>query len=101
MVTVSQFPEHNNVFHGMLAHQYYHSPASNRIFVRNTAARAGQAELDDVSSYMPDDHRRLYNVVRQGLPMNPQEVHDLAALIANPCESALDRAEGFLLLGEL
>ena len=50
---------------------------------------------------MPNDHCRLYNVVRQGLSMNPQEVHDLAALIANPHESTLDCAEGFLLLGEL
>ena len=85
----------------MLAHQYYHSPSSNHVFAGNTASRAGQAELDSVSLYMPDDHCQLYNMVRQGLQMNPQEVHNLAALIANHCQSTLDHAEGFLLLGEL
>jgi hypothetical protein len=84
-----------------LAQHFYHSPSSNRIFAGNTAVKAAQAEMNDVMSYTPDANRQLYTVVRHGLPMNPQEMHDLATLVANFREPALDRAEGFLLLGEL
>jgi hypothetical protein len=63
--------------------------------------KAAQVEMNDVTSYTPDANRRLYTVVRRGLPMNPQEMHDLTTLVANFRELALDRAEGFLLLGEL
>ena len=63
--------------------------------------RAAQAEMDSVMSYMPDANCRLYIIARCGLPMNPQEVHDLTALAANPCDSAIDQAEAFLLLGKL
>ncbi|KAF8218948.1 hypothetical protein L208DRAFT_1345312 [Tricholoma matsutake] len=101
VVTVGQFPECNNAFHGMLAQYFYHSPSSNCVLTGNTAARAAQAEMDSVTSYTPEDNRQLYYVARHGLPMNPQEVHDLAALITNSHELTINCAEGFLLLGKL
>ncbi|KAF8223386.1 hypothetical protein L208DRAFT_1317113 [Tricholoma matsutake] len=101
VVTVSQFLERNNTFHGMLAWHFYHSPSSNRVLAGNMAARAARAEMDGVTPYTPEDNHQLYYMARHGLPMNPQEVHNLAALIANPHKLAINRAEGFLLLGKL
>jgi hypothetical protein len=101
VVTVNQLPERNNAFPGLLARHFYHSPSSNRVFMGNTAVKAAQAEMNDVTLYTPDANRRLYTVVRCSLPMNPQEMHNLATLVANFRELALDHAEGFLLLGEL
>lgn len=85
----------------MLAWHFYHSPSSNHIFAGNMAVRVAQAEMDSVTSYMPEANCRLYKVVRCGFPMNPQEVHNLAALITYPHKSAVDHAEGILLLGKL
>jgi hypothetical protein len=67
----------------------------------NTAVKAAQAEMNNVMSYTPDANHQLYTMVRCSLPMNPQEMHDLTTLVANFRELALDRAEGFLLLGKL
>ena len=49
-----------------------------------------------------DEHNhRLYKVARWGIPMNPQEVYDLVALVNNSQAAPIDQAEGFLLIMEL
>jgi hypothetical protein len=99
VVTVNQLPEHSNVFHGLLARHFYHSPPSNCVYAGRTAVEAMQADTDGAE--VDEHNRRLYKVARQGFPMNPQEVYDLVALVNDRQAAPIDRAEGFLLITEL
>lgn len=40
VVTVGQFLEHDNVFHGLLACHFYYSPYSDRMYARRTTVAA-------------------------------------------------------------
>ena len=101
VVTVGQYLERDNAFHGLLTRHFYHSPYSNRVYAGRTALAAQRAEARNDEVHLPDPSRRLYKVANRGLPMNPQEIDDLVALVNHHHGAPIDKAEGYLLLREL
>jgi hypothetical protein len=101
VITITQYPEHDNVFPGMLSCHFYCLPYSNRGYAGRTVVDAQLVEAMVDQIHPPHPSRCLYRVANRGLPMNPQEVDDLIALINNPHLAPINRAEGYLLIREL
>lgn len=101
VITVGQYLECDNTFHGLLFHHFYHSPYSNRMYAVRTAVDAQRAKAQDNEVHLPEPSHRLYKVANQGLPMNPQEIDDLIMLVNHHHGAPIDKAKGYLLLQEL
>ena len=101
VVTVGQYLEHDNAFHGLLTHHFDHSPYSNHVYAWRTALAAQRAEAQNDEVHMPDPSCHLYKVANRGLPMNLQEVDDLITLVNHHHGAPINKAEGYLVLREL
>jgi hypothetical protein len=101
VVMVNQHPKCNNVFFGMLSRHYYYSPITNIVYAGQMAVEAACAKLGCNAPYCPSHHHQLYAVACRGLPMNPHEVCQLAALVTSSHSLDADQVEGFCLFTEL